>query len=293
MTSLAGPILITGASGQIGGALAQLSRKRGIEISAPDRFKLDLLDSESIRRAVAERPWAAVFNCAAYTAVDKAESDFEVALAVNANAPKVFAEETARKGIPLLHVSTDYVFDGAKSSPYEEEDSVNPSGIYGLTKEAGEAAVRTNNPKHAIVRTAWVVSADGTNFLNTMLRLATTQKQISVVNDQIGSPSSATDIASALLTVAEQRGDLSGTWHFVNSGVASWYDFANYIFNESNKRGLAVPKVLPISTSDYPTAAKRPANSRLSTQKISTDFALNPRAWEDAIGAVLVERLGQ
>lgn len=293
MTSLTGPVLVTGASGQVGGALVHLCKKQGIEISAPDRSTLDLLDSNSIRRVVMERPWAAVFNCAAYTAVDKAESDYDVAYAVNAEAPKVFAEETARKGIPLLHVSTDYVFDGKKTSAYEEQDPVNPSGVYGLTKEAGEAAVRASNPNHAIVRTAWVVSANGANFLNTMLRLAKTQKQISVVNDQIGSPSSATDIASALLTVANQRGDRSGTWHFVNSGVASWFEFANQIFDQSKKHGLAVPEVIPISTANYPTAAKRPANSSLCTRKISTDFSIKPREWEDAISEILAERLSQ
>lgn len=236
--------------------------------------------------------WSAIVSCAAYTAVDRAESEPDLAHAFNAVAPRILAEEAARANIPIIHVSTDYVFDGAKDQPYVESDSVNPMGVYGRSKEAGEAAVRAASPNHAIIRTAWVVSADGANFVNTMLRLGSERTELGVVNDQVGCPSSANDIAQALLTVANALGDRSGTWHFVNSGQASWYDLAAYVFAAAEAKGLAVPKLNPISTAQYPTPATRPANSRLSSDKFAADFDFVPRPWQAAINDILAERLG-
>ncbi len=286
-----GPILVTGASGQVGGALARLAAALGIEIWAPDRTQLNLTSQSDIVAAVARTPWAAIINCAAYTAVDRAETEPPLAEAVNTAAPALWARETARAGIPLVHVSTDYVFDGSKATPYLESDAVNPLGVYGRTKEAGEAAIRAVHPNHAIIRTAWVVSAGGANFINTMLRLGAERPEVRVVDDQLGCPSGAADIAEALLQVAANLGDRCGTWHFVNSGEASWHGLAAHIFAETRRRGLPTPALTPITTADYPTPAQRPTNSRLATAAIEQDFELTPRPWQEAIDAILAKRL--
>jgi dTDP-4-dehydrorhamnose reductase len=251
---------------------------------------MDLTNAQSIADMIASRPWSAVINCAAYTAVDRAETDAELADQVNAAAPAVFATETAKLDIPIIHVSTDYVFDGTKDLPYVEGDEVNPLGVYGRTKEMGERAVRSLNPRHAIIRTAWVVSAGGENFVNTMIRLASERPEISVVNDQIGCPSNASDIAQALLTVAQQPNAPYGTWHYVNLGEGSWYDLASRIFANMKQRGLTIPNLHAIPTSQYPTPAKRPGNSRLSTLAIERDYGIKPRHWHEAIDEILAER---
>ena len=286
----AAPILLTGGTGQVGQAVLRQAARRGLEIFAPARTQMDLTNAQSITDMVASRPWSAVINCAAYTAVDRAETDAEMADQVNAVAPAIFAAETAKRAIPIIHVSTDYVFDGTKNAPYVEEDAVHPLGVYGRTKEKGESAVRTLNPHHAIIRTAWVVSAGGANFINTMIRLASERPEINVVNDQIGCPSNASDIADALLAVTAHPEAQFGTWHFVNSGEASWFDLAAHIFADMQQRGLATPVLKAIPTSQYPTAAVRPSNSRLSTAAMQRDFGIQPRHWHDAIDAILAER---
>ena len=286
----AAPILLTGGTGQVGQAVLRQAARRGLEIFAPARTQMDLTNAQSITDMVASRPWSAVINCAAYTAVDRAETDAEMADQVNAVAPAIFAAETAKQDIPIIHVSTDYVFDGTKNAPYVEEDAVHPLGVYGRTKEKGESAVRTLNPHHAIIRTAWVVSAGGANFINTMIRLASERPEINVVNNQIGCPSNASDIADALLAVTAHPEAQFGTWHFVNSGEASWFDLAAHIFADMQQRGLATPVLKAIPTSQYPTAAVRPSNSRLSTAAIQRDFGIQPRHWHDAIDAILAER---
>jgi dTDP-4-dehydrorhamnose reductase len=284
------PILLTGGTGQVGQAVLRHAEKRALNIVAPDRAQMDLRNAQSIADMIASKPWLAVINCAAYTAVDRAETDTELAEQVNAVAPAIFAAETAKLDIPIIHVSTDYVFDGTKDAPYVEDDNVNPLGVYGRTKELGESAVRSLNPRHAIIRTAWVVSAGGANFVNTMIRLASERPEISVVDDQIGCPSSATDIAETLLFVAENPNATYGTWHFVNGGEASWFDLAARIFANMQQRGLTTPALNAISTSQYPTPARRPSNSRLSTAAIQRDFVIAPRHWHDAIDAILAER---
>ena len=286
------PILLTGGTGQVGQAVLRLAAEQGLEILAPNRAQLDLTNVQSIADMVASRQWSAVINCAAYTAVDRAETEVELAEQVNAVAPAIFAAESAKRDIPIIHVSTDYVFDGTKDSPYTEEDAVNPLGVYGRTKEMGEAAVRELNPRHAIIRTAWVVSAGGANFLNTMIRLAGERAEISVVDDQIGCPSNASDIAQALLNVAHQNGRY-GTWHFVNCGEASWFDLATRLFAEMASRGLPTPNVHAIPTSQYPTPAKRPGNSRLATAAIERDFGIHPRHWHDAVDSIFAERFSK
>lgn len=287
-------LLVTGGSGQVGGAIGRLASRHGFVATMPGRDTLDLANVDDIVAAVAADDWSVIINCAAYTAVDKAQSEAERANAINRVAPGVFASEAARRAIPLIHLSTDYVFDGSKSSPYVEDDPVYPLGVYGASKEAGEAAVRAYNPAHAILRTAWVVSAGGGNFIDTMLRLAAERDEIGVVADQCGNPTSATDVAATALAIAAKMAQgsavISGTWHFVNSGSATWHDLAALVFAEAAKQGLAVPKLHAITTADYPTAARRPANSCLDTAKIGRDFGIEPRPWQAAVAEILQER---
>lgn len=276
------PILVTGGTGQVGTALRQLGPKFGIELVAPGRAELDLASPPSITAMLQSRDWGAVINCAAYTAVDKAESEPDAAFALNAVAPEILALETFARDLRLLHVSTDYVFDGTKAGPYTENDPVAPLGVYGASKEAGERGVRAGNPDHIILRTAWVVSPWGHNFVKTMLRLGAERDQLRVVADQQGCPTSAIDIAETLLTILTKGGP-AGTYHFVNSGDATWCDLARFVIDRAGLRAA----VEAIATADYPTPAKRPANSRLSTQKIQDAFGISPRPWQDAIGDVV------
>jgi dTDP-4-dehydrorhamnose reductase len=288
--------LVTGGSGQVGTAIRHAAERHRFSVTAPPRAALDLTKVDEIVAAVDSDDWSIIINCGAYTAVDKAQSEPALANAINRVAPGIFASEAARRAIPIIHLSTDYVFDGSKATPYLEDDLVYPLGVYGASKESGEAAVRAYNPAHAILRTAWVVSAGGGNFIDTMLRLARERNEIGVVNDQIGCPTSAADIADAALTVANQitKGGVmpAGTWNFVNSGSATWHDLAAYIFTVAKAKGLKVPKLNAITTADYPTPARRPANSRLDTTRITKDFGIIPRHWHDAIGDILDERLG-
>jgi dTDP-4-dehydrorhamnose reductase len=282
-----GPILVTGGSGQVGGALLRLAPS-GIELVAPARSELDLTDPAALAAIVGARSWAAVVNCAAYTAVDKAESDVVAAWQINALAPAALAAATAAAGIPLIHVSTDYVFDGSKAGPYREDDPVAPIGVYGASKLGGEVAVRTANPAHVILRTAWVVSATGHNFVKTMLRLGAERPQLRVVADQRGCPTSADDIARAILTILNRVGDGTyGTFHFVNGGEATWHGLAEAVFARAAAHGRPAPTVEAIATSDYPTPAARPANSRLATDKITRDFGIVPRDWKDAVDEIV------
>jgi dTDP-4-dehydrorhamnose reductase len=277
-----GPILVTGGTGQVGTAIQALAPRFGVEVVAPARDELNLTASCEIERMLAARPWSAVINCAAYTAVDKAESEPDLAFAVNAVAPEIIAKCTAAHGIRLLHVSTDYVFDGSKADPYDEGDPVAPLGVYGESKLAGEQAIKIGNVDHVIVRTAWVVSPWGNNFVKTMLRLGGERKQLRVVADQQGCPTSASDIAEALLTIATRSGP-AGTYHFVNAGEASWCELARFVFDRAS---LDV-EVAAITTADYPTPAKRPANSRLATDKLEQAFGIVPRPWQEAVGEVV------
>ncbi|KTW07672.1 dTDP-4-dehydrorhamnose reductase [Sphingomonas sanguinis] len=289
-------ILVTGAGGQLGAELQRRAWPQGYEIVALDRAALDLRDSAAITAMVASRPWAAVINGAAYTAVDKAESDVVTAWAVNAMAPAAFGEACAKAGIPLVQVSTDYVFAGDKQGAWEVNDPVAPLGVYGASKLGGELAVRTSGARHAIVRTAWVVSAHGHNFIKTMLRLAETRDTLSVVADQHGSPTSATDLANALMTIAlrliEDEAAPTGTFHFSNAGAISWADFATEIFHQSALRGGPSAAVVAIPSSDYPTPAARPANSLLSHSAVRAAFGIAPRDWQAALSDILDELIG-
>lgn len=289
-------ILVTGGNGQLGTELQRCAWPEGYEVVAIDVADLDLTDTAAIAAKMAEREWAAVINGAAYTAVDRAESDVVTAWAVNAMASAAFGEACAKAGIPLVQVSTDYVFAGDKAGAWEVDDPVAPLGVYGASKLGGELAVRTSDARHVIVRTAWVVSAHGSNFVKTMLRVGAERDTLTVVDDQRGSPTSAADLAGALMAITlrliEDEGAPIGTFHFSNAGETSWAGFASEIFRQSAARGGASANVTPITTDQYPTPAKRPANSLLSHDAIRAAYGISPRPWQDALGDILDELIG-
>jgi dTDP-4-dehydrorhamnose reductase len=283
-------ILITGGTGQVGTELARQAWPAEIELVLPTRQELDLSDAMSVRAYVLDGGFDVVINPAAYTAVDKAESDCTVAFGVNALAPAALADATRTLGIPLVHVSTDYVFDGSKDGPYDESDPIVPINVYGASKAAGEHAVRLGNPRHVILRTAWVFSAHGNNFVKTMLKLAD-RPQLRVVDDQHGCPTAAADIARTLATITlrmiEDPAAPVGTFHFVNDGATTWCEFAREIFRQERDTGIAVPEVEAIGTADYPTPARRPANSVLSVARLARDYGIKPRPWSEALRETL------
>lgn len=289
-------VLVTGASGQLGIELQRCNWPEGWEVIAVDRDMLDLRDTAAIADIVASRPWSAVINGAAYTAVDKAERDVVTAWAVNAMAPAAFGQACAKAHMPLIQVSTDYVFAGNKDGAWEVDDPVSPLCVYGASKLGGELAVRTSGARHAIVRSAWVVSAHSQNFVKTMLRMAAERDTLNVVDDQRGSPTSAADLAQALMVIAVRlAGDESapsGTFHFSNAGAVTWAGFAAEIFRQSGARGGPTAKVVPIATTDYPTPAKRPTNSFLSHEAIRAAYGIEPRFWKEALGKILDELIG-
>ncbi len=287
-------ILITGGAGQVGIELQRRAWPERVKLHAPPRERLDLADPDSIKRVLNERPWAAVVSSGAFTAVDAAETDVLAAWRINAVAPALLAQGTAELSIPIVHVSTDYVFSGNKQGYYQEDDPVGPLGVYGASKEGGEQGVRTCNSRHAIVRTAWVVSPHRANFLKSMLRLAAGgREEIGVVADQRGCPTFAPDLAGALrdvtLALIDHGTELSGTYHFVNVGEASWAEFADEIFAASARRGGPSARVRPITAAEYPTPARRPCNSRLATDRVRGCFGIEPRPWQAALEDTMAE----
>lgn len=283
-------ILVTGRNGQVTQSLQALTGP-DVEIVALGRPEFDLADPSTIARAVEEARPDIVVSAAAYTAVDKAESEEDAARAVNAIGPGLLARAAAGVGAPVIHLSTDYVFAGDLDRPYREDDATGPQGAYGRTKLAGEEAVLAAQPNAAILRTAWVYSPYGANFLKTMLRLAGDRDELRVVADQHGTPTYAPDIADGILAVARaamaDRGKWRGVFHMVATGETDWAGFAEEIFAQSKMRGGPSANVVRIGTADYPTPAKRPANSRLSTQKFETAFGTALPDWQDGVGRCL------
>jgi dTDP-4-dehydrorhamnose reductase len=289
-------VFVAGSAGQLARALADRAAAADAEIVTVGRPQLDLERREGADHIAAFAP-DAIINAAAYTAVDAAEHDSARAFAINRDGAAWLAGIAAQKKIPFLHVSTDYVFDGAKSDAYTEDDAVNPQSVYGRSKRASEEAVLTACASALVLRTAWVFSPYGQNFVKTMLRLARERDALRVVNDQIGNPTSAHDVADALLAIARralQDGDHPrGVYHVTASGAVTWYGFAQEIMRLAAGHGQRAVPVEPITTADYPTPAKRPANSRLDCSKLARDFGLRLPCWKDSLAATLQALLAE
>ncbi len=287
------PILLIGCTGQLGQELQQTLTPYE-DIIAVGRPTIDLAQPDTLCHLIRELQPQVVINAAAYTAVDKAETEPEQSFAINATAPSILAQEAQKLQAFLIHISTDYVFDGCQSYPYQEIDLTNPLNVYGQSKLAGEEAIRENCDRHLILRTSWVYGSYGkSNFVKTMLRLGAEREEIRVVADQIGSPTWTGDIASAIAQLIPQLKypDKSGTYNYTNSGVASWYDFAVAIFEEARALSfpLKVQRVIPITTADYPTPAKRPAYSVLDCARISAVLKTHAPHWRQALRQMLTE----
>jgi dTDP-4-dehydrorhamnose reductase len=302
-------ILLIGTTGQVGRELNGMLPRIG-EVTALDRQRLDLTQPEEIRRAIRTFHPAFIVNAAAYTAVDKAESEESVSRAINAEAPAVMAEEAKKIGASLIHYSTDYVFDGTKTTPYDEDDPTNPRNVYGRTKLEGERAIQASGATHLIFRTAWVYATEGRNFLLTILRLATQREELRIVRDQIGAPTLSSELARATTNILAQicdteggpfsLADVSGIYHMTAGGETSWYDFANAILEEAAKTPATCPwfaaatnslpliarRVIPITASEYPTPARRPAFSVLSNSRLDRTFSLHLPDWQRQLHSV-------
>jgi dTDP-4-dehydrorhamnose reductase len=287
-------VLVFGSSGQVARELRRADWQGGIELISLDRMAANLSQPASLPAIVRrERPDAVVI-AAAFTAVDKAESDEAAAATVNAESPGVIASAAAELSAPVVYFSTDYVFDGEKNDPYEEEDATAPLNAYGRTKLAGEEAVRAENPRHLILRTSWIYSAHGSNFLRTMLKLAASRERIDVVADQHGCPTAAQDIARAVARVLPDivRGEgLWGTYHLAGETTTSWHGFAEAILEEAAARGQKRSELRAVTTADYPTPARRPRNSRLSSRRFAEAFGVRLPGFREAIPHVLDEAL--
>ena len=283
--------LVTGANGQVGHALMEAAPD---EVLGLNRDALDITDPEAVRRALEANAPDAVINAAAYTAVDRAEAEPEAAFAVNRDGAANLADACAEVGIPLLHISTDYIFDGTKTAPYTEHDAPNPLGVYGQSKWEGEEAVRARLDQHIILRTAWVFGAHGANFVQTILRLARERETLRIVADQHGHPTPASAIAAALLHIARMavaRQAPWGTYHFAGRPPTTWYGFAEVIVAEAAaQEALAVHTLEPITTADYPTSARRPANTLLDTTRITEAFDLAMPDWRSELSQLIGRR---
>ncbi len=282
-------LLVTGANGQVGHALV---RQGGAAVVGLDRAALDITDREAVRRAVGEHAPDLVVNAAAYTAVDRAEAEEETAFAVNRDGPAHLADACTEHGIPLIHLSTDYVFDGTKGAPYAETDPVNPLGAYGRSKAEGEEAVRERLGRHVILRTSWVFGDHGQNFVRTILRLGRERDALRVVADQRGNPTAAADIAHAVLTIARRTAEGEeaswGTFHFAGQPATTWHGFAEAILDEARRHGpVRAEHVEPIPTSAYPTPAPRPADTRLDGSKLAAGWGIDAPPWRPALRAVV------
>ncbi|MEZ9480623.1 dTDP-4-dehydrorhamnose reductase [Vibrio splendidus] len=283
-------VLITGCHGQVGSSLTeQLANHKNTEVLALDREHLDITNQDEVYSAVSEFQPMIIINAAAHTAVDKAEDEVDLSYAINRDGPKYLAQAAQSVGAAMLHISTDYVFEGNKADEYVETDATNPQGVYGESKLAGEIAVAQACEKHVILRTAWVFGENGNNFVKTMLRLGENRDSLSIVGDQFGGPTYAGDIASALITIAKRisQGDTVefGVYHYSGLPHVSWFDFADVIFDVAVEQSVLVkkPNLTSITTDQYPTPAKRPSNSRLSTEKITLGFSVEASDWKAAL----------
>jgi dTDP-4-dehydrorhamnose reductase len=285
-------VLVIGANGQLGWELCRRGGEQGFDIVALDLPEFDITDLSGVKKGLNKAGASLVINAAAYTAVDQAESEPELAFAVNRDGPAYVASSCAEVGIPLIHISTDYVFDGTKKGPYSETDPVSPLGLYGKSKAAGETEVREHLPEHIILRTAWLYGARGNNFVKTMLRLGKDKEVLRVVADQYGCPTYAADLAEAIWSIAAQIDEgfdvMWGTYHYCGRGVTTWHGFAEKIFDLAKQHDtFMVRKVVPVTTAEYPTAAKRPKNSVLNCSLITKHFGISPRSWRTSLSHMI------
>jgi len=285
-------IAVTGTAGQVVTSLIERGTAAGHEVIAIGRPDLDLADPASVVRALTAAAPDAIVSAAAYTAVDKAESESDLAFAVNGTGPGAVAQAAKALGVPLIHISTDYVFDGTLDRPYVESDPTGPTGVYGASKLAGERAVLDGHDDSAVLRVAWIYSPFGGNFVKTMLRLAADRDELGVVGDQVGNPTSALAIADGIIQVAtnmvaDGSPELRGIFHMTAPGEASWADFAQAIFAASAARGGPTAAVRPIGTADYPTPATRPANSRLDCGLIARVHGVTLPDWRTSLDVVM------
>lgn len=295
-------ILLLGKNGQVGWelqrSLAPLGELIALDRHAVDGLCGDLSNLDALRATIRQIKPDVIVNAAAYTAVDKAETEMELASRVNGDASRLMAEEAATLGAWLIHYSTDYVFSGQGSAPWQEIDAVAPVNHYGASKLAGEQAISASGCKHLIFRTSWVYGSRGNNFAKTMLRLATDRDTLSVIADQIGAPTGAdliADVTALAICQAMQRPELSGLYHLAASGEVSWHGYACHViaFAQENGEQLAVKTVSPIDTTAYPTPARRPLNSRLNTQKLCDNFSLHLPDWQSGVTRMLREVLNK
>jgi dTDP-4-dehydrorhamnose reductase len=286
-------VLVVGGQGQLGRSLAEARSPAGVRVITVGRPELDLLRPESIGQTLDRLAPNVVVNTAAYTAVDKAETESDLAFAVNDHGVRRLAADCASRNTPIIHLSTDYVYDGSKQSPYVESDAVNPLSVYGRSKRAGELSVAAENPRHIILRTSWLYAPFGANFVRTMLHLAATRREIGVVDDQHGNPTYAPHLAEAILTIIEKiSGERLfafpwGIYHAAGTGETTWFGFAQAIFRCYQALGYNIPLVRPITTAEYPRPVARPANSRLNTEKLAQSFGVRLPPWPKGLAECL------
>ena len=289
-------ILITGADGQLGRELINQGQLKGFSVQAPSEDDMDITDLEKIDRCMAFHQPEVVINAAAYTQVDKAESEAALAFAVNTTGSANLARMCAKNKIPLVHISTDYVFDGQKGTSYLETDTISPVGVYGRSKAEGEIEIRSHLKEHIILRTSWLYGIHGHNFAKTMLKLATTKPKIRVVADQYGSPTNAADLAQTILIISDRMQFNNnvdwGTYHYCGQGVISWYNFAEKIVGLARLYAdVKTTRIEPIATADYPTRALRPTYSALDCSRIQKHFGINPKPWQKSLEITIKELL--
>ena len=285
-------ILITGGRGQLGRELLQESQLSEFDVIAPYHHQMDITDFHAVKNFIAHHQPACVINAAAYTQVDKAEVEASLAFAVNKTGCMHLAQICAKNAIPLFQVSTDYVFNGHRNTPYLESDPISPIGVYGRSKAAGESEIRSNLKEHIILRTSWLYGVHGQNFVKTILKLAAQKNPIRVVSDQYGSPTNAGDLAKAILAMADKWRQQSampwGTYHYCGQGIVSWYEFAEAIMVLARQYGgIKTHRIEPIATADYPTKARRPAFSALDCHLIKKHFGIAPKPWRQSLPSTI------